>query len=312
MGGLLVSLGLLGLAIGAVGAIRGHVSWAGIRSRKIAAVVVGASLAVTLTGGFLLPTRIQTAKNTATAPPAAASITTAQTPSSAAPSTTPPPAAPPTASPTITPPISPPPTSAVTSRAPQTPKKAASLPPATTRLHGVMDPVPWWSAAYPAVPTASCIADGGPPIGIERSWQLRSNAIVCYDEMAFNDTWKGRVIDVNVLFPTGVVEQQAISISESLLPTDSRYSATFDGVNNGNSAKPGGTCRERIYTSTKLAASVTSINAGWAEPNKGSVSLYSGAATNDGSVTPYNPRHIHLAMIGIGGENRGSDGIVHC
>lgn len=312
MGGLLVTLGLVGLAIGAVGAVRGHVSWARIRSRKIAALVVGASLAVTLIGGLLLPKPVQTRQDAATASPVAARITGAPTPSSAAPSTTVPPAAPETAPATSAPPISPPPTSAVTSRAPQTPKKAASFPPTAARLRGVMDTVPWWSATYPSVPTAACLADGGPPIGTERSWQLRSDAIVCYDDLAFNDRWKGRVIDVNVLFPAAVTEQQAISISESLLPTDSRYSATFDGVNNDNSTKPNGTCRERIYTSTKLAAAVTSINAGWADPNKGSVDLYSGTATSDGSVTPYNRRHIHLAIVGIGGENRGADGIVHC
>lgn len=298
MGGLLVLLGFCGLVIGVVGAARGQLTWAWIGSRRAGVAVASGALIVIVLGGALIPKPAPAARHTA--------ATTATVTTSAAPAAASTPRA----------------TGAATS-SPRTPPLTAS-PAASSHpvavaggfassLRGVMNLVSWWTRKYPAVSTGICTADGYQPIGTERAWQLPSGAVACYDDQTFNDTWKGAVINVDVFFPARVPEAEAVAVGAELLPTDSRHTATFDGVNNDTSAKPNGSCRQVVYTSAALRAAVAAVSPGWADPDKASIDLYSGAATPDnGAETVYSPSRIHLAMVGIGGENRGSDGVVHC
>lgn len=297
MGGLLVLLGSCGLVVGVVGAARGHLKSARIGSRRAGVAVAAGALIVMVLGGALLPNPAPAAKRTA--------ATTAAVTTSAAPAAASTPSAPGAA------------TSSPRTPLPATSPAASSRPVAAagssaSSLRGVMNLVTWWTRRYPAVSTGVCTADGYQPIGTERAWQLPSGAVACYDDQTFNDTWKGAVINVDVFFPERVPEAEAVAVGAELLPTDSRHTATFDGVNNDTSAKPNGSCRQVVYTSAALRSAVAAVDPGWSDPDKASIDLYSGAATPDGSQTMYSPSRIHLAMVGIGGENRGSDGVVHC
>ena len=118
----------------------------------------------------------------------------------------------------------------------------------------------------------------------------------------------------DLFFARPVPEQQATTVATAVLPPDAVRGQTFDGVNTDYSAIHNGSCRETVYTSDTLRARVTVVNPGWKDdPSKATIDLYSGDATTaNGAEKPYVASHVHLAMVGIGSENRGADGIVHC
>ncbi|GAB2960567.1 hypothetical protein LWP59_05515 [Amycolatopsis acidiphila] len=122
------------------------------------------------------------------------------------------------------------------------------------------------------------------------------------------------MINVDIYFPMKVNEQQALAIAMSILPVDAAPVATFNGVNPDYSTKSSGSCRQSTYTSAALGGAVRQANPTWtADPAKANIILYSGHATSeDGADKPYSPTSVNLASVGIGPENRGTDGIVHC
>jgi hypothetical protein len=195
--------------------------------------------------------------------------------------------------------------------APATTAAPAATPPAGTR--GLLNLVSWWNQNHEAAPANQCLAEGEQPVGTERAWLLRTATVACYDDQPFV-TWGGRMIDVNIYFPGQVDEQQAIAVALSVLPADSNPIGTFDGANRPYSAKPNGSCRQTVYTSSTLAAAVRQANPTWSvDPAKATVTLYSGHATSsDGADKAYVSSSVNLASIAIGPENRGSDGAVGC
>jgi hypothetical protein len=123
------------------------------------------------------------------------------------------------------------------------------------------------------------------------------------------------MVGIDVYFPKHVDEQTALSITASLLPGDANQAGVFDGVNVGGSTKPDGSCRQIVYTSTTLAGAVSETNPTWTrDPQKASLDLYSGHASTDAGDADkaYRPESINEVMVGIQGENRGTDGVVHC
>jgi hypothetical protein len=123
------------------------------------------------------------------------------------------------------------------------------------------------------------------------------------------------MVGIDVYFPKHVNEQTALSVTAILLPADTKSAGVYDGVNADYAAKPDGSCRQCVYTSTTLAAGVSQTDPAWTgDPQKASLSLYSGHATSDagGADKAYRADSINEVMVGISGENRGADGVVHC
>lgn len=176
-----------------------------------------------------------------------------------------------------------------------------------------MQQVSWWDAQYRTITPGQCTAAGETaPIGPEHAWRVSNNAIACFD--SFGTVWRNHVINVDLFFARPVPEQQATTVATAVLPPDAVRGQTFDGVNTDYSAIHNGSCRETVYTSDTLRARVTVVNPGWKDdPSKATIDLYSrDATTANGAEKPYVASHVHLAMVGIGSENRGADGIVHC
>jgi hypothetical protein len=118
----------------------------------------------------------------------------------------------------------------------------------------------------------------------------------------------------SVYFDPHVDAQTAVRAVTNLLPTDIQQAGSFDGVNNDGSKYPLGSCVELVYSSNALGDAVSRSNPTWTgDRNKVNFELYSGnTSSSDGADTPYKPHSIHLALVGIGGENRGLDGVIHC
>ena len=182
-------------------------------------------------------------------------------------------------------------------------------------LGGLLQQVSWWDARYPSVQWARCTAAGeSAPIGTSHAWQWTrgARAVACVDD--FGPFWRHHVINVDLFFRTPVPEQHAIAAGTAVLPPDAVRAATFDGVNADYSKIPDGSCRQILYKSSTLRTRVAAVSPTWKDdPSKATIDLYSGNATTaNGAEKPYDSNHVHLAMVGIGSENRGADGIVHC
>jgi hypothetical protein len=115
-------------------------------------------------------------------------------------------------------------------------------------------------------------------------------------------------------FDPKVTAKVALSTIEGLLPTDARQTASYKGVNPDYSKIGTGECQQVIYTSQQLGVVVRDVNPKWPEdPDNVSVTLYSGnISDSDGSEKPYDGDSVHIALVMLGTENRGTDGIVHC
>lgn len=183
----------------------------------------------------------------------------------------------------------------------------------SSSLGGLMQQVAWWHARYRSIAPNQCTAAGeSTPIGTEYAWQFSSNAIACFTILGA--VWREHVINLDLFFTRPVTEQQATTLAATVLPPDAVRGHTFDGVNADYSAIRNGSCRQTVYTSDSLRGRVIAVNPGWKDdPSKATIDLYSGNATSaNGAEKPYDSSHLHLAMVGIGSENRGADGIVHC
>jgi hypothetical protein len=181
----------------------------------------------------------------------------------------------------------------------------------SSSLGGLMQQVSWWDARYPRSTPGQCTAAGETaPIGTEYAWRFSSNAIACFD--IFGPVWRNHVINVDLFFARPVSEQRATTVATAVLPPDAVRGHTFDGVNPDYSTIHNGSCRQTVYTSNTLRTRVSAIDSKWTDPSKATIDLYSGNATTNGAEKPYVPSHVHLAMVGIGTENRGADGKVHC
>ena len=205
----------------------------------------------------------------------------------------------------------PPATSALTPPRAAASESSAQSTAAGTR--GLLDSAAWWESHFKSAAPSECLAQGEQPIGTEHAWLLGNGAVACYDDQALT-TWGGRVIGVDIYFSGKTTDQQALAVAAGILPTDLGAAAAFDGVNTSESRTPTGTCRQVVYDSAALADAVKSANPAWsADPRKANVTLYSGhASAADGSDSVYHPASIKLASVGIGAENRGGDGAVHC
>ena len=193
-------------------------------------------------------------------------------------------------------------------------RETTSSTPSSSTLGGLLQQVSWWDARYPTVQPARCTAAGeSVPIGTAHAWQLSSGAIACFDDLG-SSLWRHHVIGVDLFFPTPVSQQRAIAAGTGVLPPDAVRAATFDGVNPDYSKIPNGSCREILYKSNTLRTRLVAVNPTWKDdPSKATIDLYSGnATTENGADKPYDSNHVHLALVGIGSENRGADGIVHC
>jgi hypothetical protein len=220
--------------------------------------------------------------------------------------------------PTSHPTVSPTPNLTTSRTAPTT---AASTRPATTSppaapsqaAYGLLQTIAWWDHAFRTVPPEQCATAGAPqPIGTEHAWQLPHGGIACVDQGP--NAWHDHIINVDIYYPSPVSEQIAVTDGARLIPADAARSGTFDGVNADYSAKPNGSCRQVVFTSSTLHAVVPQLNPSWTgDPAKATIILYSGNATaENGAEQPYDQRRVHLASLSIDGENRSLDGIVHC
>jgi hypothetical protein len=225
--------------------------------------------------------------------------------------TTPPPhtVVPKSASPTSAPtPATPSPTPSSVSPSPSSVPPSASL----SGGFGLLQMVAWWDHAFPTTPADRCAAAGAsPPIGTQHAWQLPNGGIACVDQGP--NVWGDHIINIDIYFPSPVSEQQAVTATAGLMPPDAVRAATFDGVNASYSAKQNGSCRQVVFTSATLRTAVSSLKPAWTYPEKATIMLYSGNATSEnGAEEPYDQRRVHLSSLSIGGENRGTDGVVHC
>lgn len=201
------------------------------------------------------------------------------------------------------------PTISRTTAAPAPTSIAAAAPAA----YGLLQTVAWWDHAFQAVPPEQCTAAGATrPVGTEHAWQLPHGGVACVDQGP--NAWNDHIINVDIYYPRAVSEQIAVTDGARLIPPDAVRAATFDGVNADYSAKPNGSCRQVVFTSTTLHAAVPLLNPSWkGDPAKATIFLYSGNATSEnGAEQPYDQRHVHLSSLSIDGENRGTDGVVHC
>lgn len=210
---------------------------------------------------------------------------------------------------------------APTSKAPARPLVSAATPAPSTHAasptpptkYGFLQTVAWWNRTFPVVPAGQCTAAGETsPVGTQHAWQLPNGGLACVDESP--NAWSDHITGVDIFFANPVAEQQAVSVAAGLLPSDAARAGTFDGVNPGYSTKPKGSCRQVVFTSAEIRTVVRSLNPSWtADPSKATVGLYSGNATSDnGADKAYDQRRVHLAMVTIAGENRATDGVVHC
>jgi hypothetical protein len=203
-------------------------------------------------------------------------------------------------------------TSAPTPAAPSPTPSSVSHSATPSGGSGLLQTVTWWDHAFPTTPADQCAAAGeSRPIGTQHAWQVPNGGIACVDDAP--GAWGDHIINIDIFFPSPVSEQQAVSATAGLMPTDAVRAATFDGSNPDYSAKPNGSCRQAVFTSTTLRAAVSGINPTWKDPEKATITLYSGNATSEnGAEQPYDQRRVHLSALSIGGENRGMDGVVHC
>jgi len=284
VGGLIALVGLGILGFGSVGLLRGRIGWARITNRTVATIVSAAGLAVLIAGGALLPQDRPT------------TLKASATPSLI--STTPTTSAAPTSSP----------------RATTTAPSPSRSSPTASALTGLFQTVPWLNEhEAPATPAACAAAGAAEASGTERAWRLSGGALLCVDDWGLSQTWQDHLIAIDVYFPSAVTQEHALDVARTLLPLDSRMLATFGGVNNSVSSMPDGSCMQAVYASSTLKRFVLATNPQWTTGSeKASISLYSRGQTADGADSPYSPTRVHLASVTIGGENRGSDGAVHC
>ncbi|MGF6885982.1 hypothetical protein ABIA39_007505 [Nocardia sp. GAS34] len=150
----------------------------------------------------------------------------------------------------------------------------------------------------------------------EDAWHLSTGVLACVQDpiAPISNAWNGRIISADLYFSPHQDEQHALASAGNILPADIQQVGSFDGVNNDASSIPGGSCKQIVYRSDTFAAAARQANPQWTGSfDKVSVTLYTGNSTaSDGSDRGYNVGDIHLALVDIGGENKGSDGIVHC
>jgi hypothetical protein len=189
--------------------------------------------------------------------------------------------------------------------------------PSTTEaaLRGYFSPLSFWEQTFSAATSQDCVLQGAQTFDSQHAWRLPSGGVVCaWGPSAYNDSWGGRLMTFSVYFDPHVDAQTVVRAVTNLLPTDIQQAGSFDGVNNDGSKYPLGSCVELVYSSNALGDAVSCINPTWTgDRNKVNFELYSGnTSSSDGADTPYKPHSIHLALVGIGGENRGLDGVIHC
>ena len=179
-------------------------------------------------------------------------------------------------------------------------------------VRGVLQDHAWWIAHASSAPVSACAAYGEDDTTI--AWRLSGGQTVCMSGLSFDNTvWKDHVINLDLYFSGAVSAKTALARAAKLLPLDIKAAGTYPGVNNDASAKPNGSCMQYVFTSSAAKVAVLALNPGWAGAEKVSVSLYSGVISADnGAEKPYNANRVTLALVGIGGENRGADGVVHC
>jgi hypothetical protein len=189
--------------------------------------------------------------------------------------------------------------------------------PSTTEaaLRGYFSPLSFWEQTFSAATSQDCVLQGAQTFDSQHAWRLPSGGLVCaWGPSAYNDSWGGRLMTFSVYFDPHVDAQTAVRAVTNLLPTDIQQASSFDGVSNDGSKYPLGSCVELVYSSNALGDAVSRTNPTWTgDRNKVNFELYSGnTSSSDGADTPYKPHSIHLALVGIGGENRGLDGVIHC
>jgi hypothetical protein len=188
----------------------------------------------------------------------------------------------------------------------------SASPASAADLQGFMSPVPFWDQTFTSATLADCTAEGFNGISTDRAWRLPGGALACAPHPAVG-AWGGRIVNVWLYFDPNVDAQKALTAFASILPADSQQVGSLAGVNADYSKYQSGSCQEVVYGSGALAAAVSQANPSWtADPHKVSAVLYSGNATSpDGSDQAYRSGSVHLALVGLGGENRGADGVVH-
>lgn len=193
------------------------------------------------------------------------------------------------------------------------PPPAQPSPASVDGMRGYFSPLPFWDQTFTVATSADCTSEGADDVDAKHAWRLPGTGLACSQgPFQYNDSWGGRVESVWLYFDPNTDAQAAIATVASILPADSQQVGSFDGVNADDSKYHDGSCKELIYASDALAAAVSQVNPQWkADPHKVSITLYSGNAT-DGADRPYQPGSVHLALIGLGAENRGLDGVVHC
>ena len=156
-------------------------------------------------------------------------------------------------------------------RAPST-VRAPRLPgPVATR--GILDPVSYFDRAYPRGSTTQCGDRGESSLGELRAWMTVHGGTICYTDQDPNDGyWGGRIVGLEIYFPSRVTHDVAVSTAAALLPTDAHLVATFAGASASQSADPHGACRQDVYASPALAAAVNQAAPGWG-PDRDKVTI---------------------------------------
>lgn len=186
--------------------------------------------------------------------------------------------------------------------------------PAPNAVRGILSPVDYWRQTFAPDTSNDCVAEGENQLNSQDAWRLPGAALACaQDPIApIANAWNGSIVSADVYFNPHQDAAGALAAATALLPADIQQIGAYDGVDT-TAAYPNGSCHTVVYHSDAAAAAVRQTQPTWTDPDKVSITLYTGNTTPaDGSDSTYVPTDVHLAIVGIGGENRGADGTVHC
>ena len=189
---------------------------------------------------------------------------------------------------------------------------APTLPgPVATR--GILDPVSYFDRAYQPGSTTHCGDREESGRGELHAWRTVHGGTICYtDQEPHDGYWDGRVVGLEIYFPSRVAHDVAVSTAVALLPTDAHLVGTFAGASASQLADPRGACRQDVYASAVVAAAVNQAAPGWG-PDRDKVTIisYSGPGI-DGAGQVYDAQNIDEVTVAVGGEKRDMDRVVRC
>ncbi|WP_297609946.1 hypothetical protein [Nocardia sp.] len=280
-GALLVIVSMFAFVVGFIALFQGHINTLRINNKKSAAALLTMALLIFVAGVTILPhNESDTTSTAAEAQPTTNTATLSATSRTTSDSTT--------------------------AIAPPTPSNV---------VRGILSQIAYWQQTFTPATSNECATEGENQLNSEDAWRLQGAVLACaQDPIApISNAWNGEIVDADLYFSPHQDSAAALAAAAALLPPDIQQIGAFDGANSSTSPNPSGSCYTFVYHSDAAAAAVRQSQPTWSDPDKVSITLYTGNTTaSDGSDSNYVPTDIHLAVVGIGGETRGADGAVHC